>query len=376
MSFVSAVLPLGISFYSFQLLAYQIDCARGRIPPDTRASRFVLFITFFPQLIAGPIVRAHQLLPQLSALFRAKGRRVRLITFGLGLCCLGLVKKIILADSLAPFVDDIFLAVPDNAFVAWTGAWLFAFQIYFDFSGYCDIAIGCAFLLGLRLPTNFRTPYLSTSPREFWQRWHITLSTCIRDYLYIPFGGNKGGLIRQFVVLVAVMGIAGLWHGAGWTFVVWGTLWGIYMGVVRAAQQWLGAPNRETVVPRPLGFMVGLSWLPHLAVVLCLWVFFRAPNIEFAITYVGVMFGAGSGAGLWPQWPLAAAGGAGLMLLHLGESRLLGHGRRTDLGVDRSMIVLMRRLERPLWRGLLAEVCFWLVVLPTYGNNPFIYFRF
>jgi alginate O-acetyltransferase complex protein AlgI len=221
-AFVDMVLPLGISFYTFQLLAYQIDTARDASLRERDPRTFALFIIFFPQLIAGPIVRARQLLPQIRALSSKRSPRLRLYSYGLLLCALGLSKKILFADSLSPIVDDIFYLGPTSTGEAWTGAWLFTFQIYFDFSGYSDIAIGSAYLLGIRLPRNFQTPYLSTTPREFWRRWHITLSTWIRDYLYIPLGGSKGLRTQQYAVLVMVMGIAGLWHGANSTFVIWG----------------------------------------------------------------------------------------------------------------------------------------------------------
>src|SRR5258707_2250754 len=201
-SFIDVTLPLGISFYSFQALAYHIDVVRGRNGPARSFPEFFLFKAFFPQLIAGPIVRPNQTLPQIQRIFDDKSRRHRLLVFGLSLIVLGLLKKVVLADSLAPVVDDIFYVPPDSAYLAWLGAVLFTFQIYFDCSGYSDIAIGSAYLLGIRLPWNFRTPYVSTGPREFWQRWHISLSTWIRDYLYIPLGGGRGGPVRVAAVLV------------------------------------------------------------------------------------------------------------------------------------------------------------------------------
>ncbi|MBZ0217707.1 MAG: hypothetical protein K8F25_14205 [Fimbriimonadaceae bacterium] len=191
LNFAGIAIPLGISFYIFQKIAYLIDVHRGVTEIIRSPARFGLFTAFFPQLIAGPIVRAREFLPQIDRLFAGNIKRPWLVSFGLGMILLGLFKKIVLSDSLAPLVDDSFSAVPVHALSAWIAAWLFAFQIYFDFSGYCDIAIGAARLLGIRLPVNFRTPYLSHDPREFWQRWHITLSTWIRDYLYIPLGGNR-----------------------------------------------------------------------------------------------------------------------------------------------------------------------------------------
>ena len=365
-AYFETVLPLGISFYTFQLLAFQIDSARGAVDNDPRTISFPLFIVFFPQLIAGPIVRAHQMMPQIRRLETGQRRRVRLVSFGLALCCLGLVKKIVLADSIAPLVDDIFFDVPASSFAAWVGAWLFAFQIYFDFSGYSDIAIGCAYLLGFRLPLNFRTPYLSLGPQEFWGRWHITLSTWIRDYVYIPLGGNAGGLARQTAVVVFVMAVAGLWHGANWTFVLWGALWGAYIAADRMMRRlWGGASN--SAGDRALGPLHAVArWTPHMALVTLLWVFFRAPNLDFALAYIGVMFGRGDGGGLWAEWPLILAGCAALMALHICEARYFG----------RAALPWLRAMDGPLLWGVLTGLCLWLVLLPNYGGSPFIYFRF
>src|SRR6516165_6079245 len=180
-SYINLALPLGISFYSFQALAYHIDVVRGRNGPARSFREFFLFKAFFPQLIAGPIVRPNQTLPQIQRIFDDRWRRHRLLVFGLSLVVLGLVKKVVLADSLAPVVDDIFYVRPDSAYLAWLGAVLFTFQIYFDFSGYSDIAIGSAYLLGIRLPQNFATPFLAASIQQLWQRWHITLTMFLRD---------------------------------------------------------------------------------------------------------------------------------------------------------------------------------------------------
>jgi alginate O-acetyltransferase complex protein AlgI len=362
-AYSDVVLPLGISFYTFQLLAYQVDAARDPSLEERRAGVFALFIMFFPQLIAGPIVRARELLPQLRALAAGQRRRLRFVSYGLALCALGLTKKIVFADSLAPFVDDIFSAGPTNAPQAWTGAWLFTFQIYFDFSGYSDIAIGSAYLLGIRLPRNFRTPYLSTSPREFWQRWHITLSTWIRDYLYIPLGGGRGSGYRQAAVLLSVMGVAGLWHGANLTFVVWGLLWGLYIGLHRAAVFCIsGSPRMsralDTVIVR------ALLYAAHISIVVCLWVCFRAESMDAAYRYLAVMFSVPER--FTPDAAAVLAGCAGLLLLHRVEAlRLTSHS-----------IHALRRWNVPFVWGLFGGICLWLVVLPSYTQNPFIYFRF
>lgn len=363
MSYIDTMLPLGISFYTFQLLAYQVDAARDPSLREERFAPFTLFVVFFPQLIAGPIVRARELLPQLQRLFRGERRRLRLHSYALGLCALGLTKKIVFADSLAPIVDDIFFLGPQTTAEAWTGAWLFTFQIYFDFSGYSDIALGCAYLLGIRLPRNFQTPYLSTSPREFWQRWHITLSRWIRDYLYIPLGGGRGSRGRQFIILLCVMGLAGLWHGANATFVAWGLLWGVYIALHRLALTLIDRHACPATLLTRWPVRVA-AYVGHLFIVVCLWVFFRAENFAVAKAYFAVMFSAphapGTGSGL------VFAGAVALLLLH----RLEAWRPSAATGIR------ARRWNNPLTWGFLAGVCLWLVLLPSYTQNPFIYFRF
>jgi alginate O-acetyltransferase complex protein AlgI len=362
-TYVDAVLPLGISFYTFQLLAYQIDATRDPVLREQDPRPFALFVILFPQLIAGPIVRASELLPQIRRLFSGHPRRLRLYSYALCLCVLGLSKKIIFADSLAPIVDDIFVSGPVDAAQAWLGAWLFTFQIYFDFSGYFDIAIGCAYLLGIRLPRNFRTPYLSRSPREFWRRWHITLSTWIRDYLYIPLGGGQGSHVQQLATLLLVMGVAGLWHGAGANFVVWGLLWGAYIGLHRIAMAAISrSAHGMRIINTPLAVLV--LWIGHLLVVVLLWVFFRAASWAAAIDYLCVMFSGLPHAPALLSWTF---GGCLLLLAtHFLESNL----ERTR------WLNYARRWNNALVWGLLAGLALWLVVLPSYTHNPFIYFRF
>lgn len=362
-TYIDTVLPLGISFYTFQLLAYQIDVVRDQRLGEGRIGPFTLFIMFFPQLIAGPIVRARQLLPQIAQLFTGRPRLLRLYSYGLALCVLGLCKKVIFADSLAPIVDDIFFLGPATMTQAWTGAWLFTFQIYFDFSGYSDIAIGSAYLLGIRLPHNFRTPYLSISPREFWQRWHITLSTWIRDYLYVPLGGSKGTVARQLAVLLLVMGIAGLWHGANTSFILWGVLWGSYIGLHRLI---LAPVARSAIAHHLLHNVVAKAclWVIHLVVIVCLWVFFRAGSSSDAWDYLGIMFNGPVEVSGYST--LVLIGCVSLIALHYLEAR----------GWRSASHFSVRRWNRPIVGGALAGFCLWLVVLPSYTENPFIYFRF
>jgi len=225
------VLPVGISFYTFQTLSYSIDVYRRQLATSRSFIDFMLYVSFFPQLVAGPIVRAADFLPQLRRRPQPTGSDVEDAFSRMGM---GYLKKVVFADGLGIYVDQVFA---DPSQVGAGGAALavyaYAFQIYFDFSGYSDIAIGVAQLFGFRLPENFRRPYWAASPREFWQRWHISLSTWLRDYLYISLGGNRHGRVRTYVNLMATMLLGGLWHGAAWTFVAWGAWHGALLSIDR-----------------------------------------------------------------------------------------------------------------------------------------------
>ena len=352
------VIPLGISFYVFQLSAFLIDLVRGNAQPFHSLARFALFKLFFGQLVAGPIMRWRRFGPQVHRLFERIPRRHRLISLGLGLCLLGLTKKVVFADSFAPVVEEIFRDGPASAAVAWLGVWLFGFQIYFDFSGYSDIALGLAYLLGIRLSLNFRQPYLARNPREFWQRWHITLSQWIRDYLYIPLGGQRGGAFRQAAVIIFVMALAGLWHGASWSFLVWGVGWALAVIVWRYAGPALSA----------LGV---LEWLLTLAVAMVLWTFFRANDLASALAYAGTLFGVGpAGSARLPDdgahGALLLAGCAAMLALHWMEAKLF----------TRRAVFTLKRLDGALLRAFLIGLSVWLLMLPKALDAPFIYFRF
>lgn len=228
----NVLLPVGISFYTFQTLSYTIDVYRGKTPAETHFGRFALYVSFFPQLVAGPIERANRLLPQFHQVFNFDYQR---ITSGLRLMFWGFFKKVVIADNLADYVNVVY-AHPDHfrGFVIILATFFFTWQVYCDFSGYSDIAIGAAQVMGFRLMDNFRRPYFSKSMAEFWRRWHISLSTWFKDYIYIPLGGNRVSRWRWYTNLVIVFLISGLWHGADWTFVVFGFLNGFYL-VVGAA---------------------------------------------------------------------------------------------------------------------------------------------
>jgi alginate O-acetyltransferase complex protein AlgI len=274
-------LPVGISFYTFQTLSYTIDVYRRRRAPADDPLDFALYVTFFPQLVAGPIVRAEHFLPQLAEAPKAKLTE----RLGLGLCLvsLGLFEKSVLADGLlAPVAERVFDAGgPVDLASSWAGALAFSGQIFCDFAGYSTIAIGVAAALGFTLPDNFRFPYAAVGFSDFWERWHISLSSWLRDYLYIPLGGSRQGVPRTLMNLVLTMFLGGLWHGASWTFVAWGLLHGAYLVGERLLRQ---------VVPFQLPRLVG-ALLTFLLVSLA-WVFFRAETFSGAFSVLSSMFGA------------------------------------------------------------------------------------
>lgn len=222
---LSIILPVGISFYTFQTMSYTIDVYRGKIGPVKNFVDFALFVAFFPQLVAGPIVRAKDFLPQLDQEIRVRGINV---WQGGQIFLIGLIKKLLIADAVSPFVDNVF-SRPQvfSSITIWLAVAAYAVQIYGDFSGYSDMAIGCAHMMGFKLPRNFDMPYLSQDISEFWRRWHISLSTWLRDYLYIPLGGNRKDERRTYINLMLTMLLGGLWHGASWNFIIWGGMHGL-----------------------------------------------------------------------------------------------------------------------------------------------------
>jgi len=306
------LLPLGISFYSFQILALQIDVYRGVFAAPQSLSRYALFVCFFPQLVAGPILRGREFLPQLERGGEFDPERTRR---GLWLLASGVAKKVIVGDFLlGPFVDAVFEnpGVAD-APVHLLALYSFAFQIYFDFSGYTDMARGMACLLGFELPLNFREPYLSRNPAEFWRRWHMTLSRWLRDYLYIPLGGNRHGPGRTQVNLLLTMLLGGLWHGAAWNFVIWGGL----HGVLLVAHRWLSGPRHDE--ERSLGPADAWRILLCFHAVCLLWVFFRADTFADALVFLERLV-TGSYRVDWPLLPALVV--LFCALLHVGERSL------------------------------------------------------
>lgn len=290
-TWVDWALPLGISFYTFHMLSVMIDVYRGEWTHRISFRAWWLYVTFFPHMIAGPILRASELVEQLENLQPLEARNIKL---GALIFLAGLVKKVLFADNLAPLTDTLF-SRPEalDFYTAWFAATAFALQIYFDFSGYSEMAIGLALMFGVVLPRNFLHPYTSRSVREFWQRWHITLSRWLRDYLYIALGGNRRGKARNLANLMTTMLLGGLWHGAAWTFVFWGFLHGAYLVLHRIL---LDSYARLGVVSGSFAART-LSWLGWpltLALVWLTWVFFRAPTFHDAWIITAAMFGFSS----------------------------------------------------------------------------------
>ena len=353
------ILPVGISFYTFQTLAYTLDVYLRRANPTPSLLDFALFVTFFPQLVAGPIVRPSQLVPQFAEPKQATRPQ---FLWGLALVTIGLFEKVVLADTfLAPAADAAFGAKGAIAPLdAWTGVLAFSGQIFFDFSGYSTTAIGAALCLGFALPNNFLYPYAAIGFSDFWRRWHISLSTWLRDYLYIPLGGNRKGPARTYANLMITMLLGGLWHGASWTFVVWGGLHGLYLGVERFL--------RETVKPRPVfrsaAFLVFAALVTYLLVNIT-WVFFRAQSFEHASRYLASMFALATKPEkvlYWNQILPAAIVVAGMVV---------SHWRMRDTSFE----TVVERAPAWLVGAVLASMAFALIIAQG-SDAAFIYFQF
>ena len=351
------VLPVGISFYVFKTMSYTIDVYRRTQPAERDLLRFVTFVVFFPELVAGPIVRASRLLPQLVRDHRFDYERA---LSGFSLICSGYVRKVVVADSLAPLVDVRF-AHPEahSALSLLIGVYFYAFQIYCDFSGYSNIAIGIARILGFDFGINFDRPYFSRGFSEFWTRWHISLSSWLRDYLYIPLGGNRGGSLFTVRNLMITMLLGGLWHGANWTFVAWGGLHGLYLALQRVLGPLYQRMVRSLRIPRVVSdaFLVLLVF--HLT---CLaWVFFRAQSFADAWRILSTIAAMG-------DMSLAAVDNK--LLVIKGSMLIAGL-----LVVE--VITLRSRDASPVRRLAFAATCIWVLLLfGSFNGNTFIYFQF
>jgi alginate O-acetyltransferase complex protein AlgI len=352
-------LPPGISFYTFQSMSYTIDVYRGHIPPARSFRRFFLFVMFFPQLVAGPIERSGHLLPQLDSIERARPTRNDVFA-ALILIVWGLFKKVVLSDTLALLVTGPY-AEPaahssTNLLIA---TYAFALQIFFDFSAYSDIARGSAMLFGVNLMRNFRLPYLARNPSDFWRRWHISLSEWIRDYLYIPLGGNRGSRARATLVLLVTMALAGLWHGAAWHYVAWGLFHGLLLALHRLIARPLGAAL--DLLPAAAADLVRVVATFHLV---CIgWVFFRAETIADAWLILGRLVS-------FARFALEPAGAQIFFFAFFcGAWLVMAAQERYEI---------LRRLTRSSfgYGAFVAACVIGMALLGPESTTPFIYFQF
>lgn len=349
----SIILPLGISFFTFQQISYIVDVSRGDAP-RYRFHEYALYVSFFPQLIAGPIIRHNEIIFQFDADPR-RGPVHENLSRGAMLLLCGLVKKLFIADRLALIANPVFGAAADGATVTFVDSWVaslaFGLQIYFDFSGYSDMAIGLALMFGLVLPINFNVPYCAVSIGDFWRRWHMTLSRFLRDYLYIPLGGNRFGPARQAMALAVTMLLGGLWHGAAWTFVVWGGLHGAALGIYHV---WHKAGCR---MPAAAG------WLVTMLFVYVTWVIFRAETFPAAWSMLNSMAGlnglTGALTDLTANWIIPVA----FLLAALGQT---------------SQMLVQMRLRPHRLVAVAGGLALAAIVLHVGGETgqEFIYFQF
>jgi alginate O-acetyltransferase complex protein AlgI len=351
--FLEVTLPLGISFYTFQSMSYTIDVYRGDARALKNFAGFAAYVSMFPQLVAGPIVRFQTVARQL----RRPDRSWDAFARGVACFCLGLGKKVLIANPCGKVADTMFGAADAGVLESWIGLFAYSFQIYFDFSGYSDMAIGLGLMLGFRFPINFHSPYRAHSITNFWQRWHISLSTWLRDYLYIPLGGSRRGLPRTYANLFIVMLLGGLWHGASWNFVIWGCCHGFLLAAERAM------PGRSLWSGAPRFVQIALSF----TLISLLWVLFRAPDLPAAMEYYARLFGA------VPVGDIAALV-AGVVWKPYFIATLLLAAALAWLAP--TTLDWTRRLSAP--KAVWSLSVFWLsaLALSVQKFNPFIYFIF
>ncbi|MDZ4860242.1 MAG: MBOAT family O-acyltransferase [Candidatus Hydrogenedentes bacterium] len=350
---LEVILPAGISFYTFHCISYTVDIYRNEAKPVKRLADFACFVALYPQLIAGPIIRYHTIAEQL----RSRAHSVEKFASGTALFILGFAKKVLIANEIGKAATAAFDAEAPTALDAWFGVTAYAFQIYFDFSAYSDMAVGLGRMIGFEFMKNFDAPYRSESITEFWRRWHISLSTFLRDYLYVPLGGNRHGPRRTYINLMIVMLLGGLWHGASWTFVAWGA----FHGALLAWERWMGKESMYARLPRPV--RIGMTFV----LVLFSWVLFRSDTFGDAGRYFAAMFGAlpfASGAPLLAAFLYTPANIAMMMLCAV---LVLNPVQAHDW---------VERITLPRVILLLLIFTYALATMFVQSFNPFLYFQF
>ena len=369
---LDVVLPIGISFFTFTQIAFLVDCHEGKVR-ESNPVHYLLFVTYFPHLIAGPVLHHKEMMPQFGETQTYRWVPEHIV-IGASFFAIGLFKKVVLADGIQPWVAPVFDggAAPDGI-SAWGAALAYTLQLYFDFSAYSDMAVGLSKLFNVDLPLNFNSPYKSRNISEFWRRWHMTLSRFLRDYLYIRLGGNRHGNARRQVNLMTTMLLGGLWHGAGWTFVIWGGLHGLYLVINHSWSDWRERLSLPVGLPERV-----LAHALTLAAVVVAWVFFRAHSLEDALRVLSGMAGLQgwqpADGVAWRQWGWIAALGA-LALWSPNSQEIVG---RWVAGAGRATQSLAQRpLLRWVLLGALLMGCVLLAVVNgSRGVSEFIYFNF
>lgn len=361
MTLWSVILPIGISFYIFQAISYIIDVYRGDANPPKRFVDFAAFIALFPQLIAGPVLRYKDVVDQ----FTNRTHTWEKFNEGATRFSIGFCKKIFIADTLAPLADASFALQDPTMVEAWVGILAYTAQLYFDFSGYSDMAIGLGLMMGFRFIENFNHPYTSRSITEFWKRWHISLSTWLRDYLYIPLGGNRKGNIRTYINLIITMVLGGLWHGANWTFVAWGAL----HGTIMAFERYMGSKNKKTPYPQLLALPITFLF------VIIGWVFFRSETIAKALGMLKSMAGM-NGIGfsneiLWSITNLQISVLVFAYIIIFTSPFIVG--QKKQITINQSWASSLSAGHKIMFMGLMVLGLFKLI---SSSFSPFLYFQF
>ena len=356
---LNIILPVGISFYTFQTISYTFDIYNKKLKPTNSFLDFANFVSFFPQLVAGPIERAKNILPQLK---NFNGINFKKLNVAICLIFLGYIKKVLISDNIAPYVDYNFLNFQNlDSFFALSGLIFFSFQIYFDFSGYTDIARGIAKLFNVDLILNFKQPYFSTSPSDFWRRWHISLSTWLRDYLYIPLGGNRSGKTKTYINLMITMLLGGLWHGASWNFIIWGFLHGIYLVIYKLLfnAQYFKIP----LINKNLNIVINICFIYFL--VLITWIPFRSPDLATSLDFVSHIV----------NWKGLVDSSQLLIIIYIIIALFIIDLPSHLLKNEMYLLRLPKWIRNPIY--VIGFILIFIFLLNNYSDpKPFVYFQF